>query len=51
MMPFWQFRQHFYRLTEDTTELIALVILTAQAMLWVCAATVALWFTLAILRG
>ena len=32
-------------------ELIALVVLTSQAILWICAATLALWLTLGILRG
>ena len=32
-------------------ELIALVIITAQAIVWICVAAMALWFTLAVLRG
>ena len=32
-------------------ELIALVIITAQALIWVCLAAMALWLTLGILRG
>ena len=32
-------------------ELITLVILTAKALVWVCLAAMALWFTLAVLRG
>lgn len=32
-------------------ELIALVTMTAKALLWVCAAAVALWFVYGILKG
>ena len=32
-------------------ELVALVILTSKAVIWICTATIVLWFTLAVLRG
>ena len=32
-------------------ELIALVVLTSKTVLWMCAAVLALWLTLGILRG
>ena len=32
-------------------ELIALVVLTCKTVLWMCAAVLALWLTLSLLRG
>lgn len=32
-------------------ELITLVVLTSKAILWICAAVLALWLTLSLLRG